>query len=677
MAIRYLDDPELIARLQARADAGVRIYLLLGEDARNRSAIEALAGRCLIRCGVKQNGTLLLLDQGADTAQGFILSGGIPDSRYWLKLTTGQCDDYFRLFCHLFWQQAGTEYLRQGQQSQQAVVSPLGTIDLNHQDALAGKLGENLRQAWSEMQYAMMSDSVSLFDLKDLPEAGRGTLICELSQLDASRAIKLGESVASLVLTEQDGMPQIVQGYDRSHWMLPSRTREQDINWCIRLAPEQLSDVSSHLARWGDAGRWQYRSRIRIADIGQPVRFADQLELEQQCLPRRSVELDPVQAPSIDDFLEASARDLAASQIRVDRERLAHVIDYKVEIRPPLRPEQAVADPLHRAWTQVRQKWSGRVDELSGMLNREASSRGGIGERILGALGSFIASQDHRRKELERELEVLASWDCALFPPSVRSERLEQLNNIAKQLHKRRERWAEKVDETRQQQEWGQKRQRLADDLRAANEAADKCRRRADENRLNSDQALEQLKKNLLDGWHAWIRDSGPQLSPQKFWDAAGMAAFDASEALAWIDKYHSQLPGDPKRTVKRLRDDYRTGQQKQERDLKELEKRQQQAVQEIARLEQALQDHGDRFQYRPSANPVELGRLLGVQDSAAIKPLLIDWPDEDLPQPGTHLVSFDRQRWLVIDSLDQLEAARQDAQRLNAIICTEKPENA
>jgi hypothetical protein len=63
----------------------------------------------------------------------------------------------------------------------------------------------------------------------------------------------------------------------------------------------------------------------------------------------------------------------------------------------------------------------------------------------------------------------------------------------------------------------------------------------------------------------------------------------------------------------------------------------------------------------------------LGVQDSAPIKPLQIEWPDEDLPQPGTHLVSSERQRWLVIDSLGQLEAARQDAQRLHAIICTEK----
>jgi hypothetical protein len=236
LAAECLDDPEIFAYLQARADAGVRVYLLLGDDDANRSAIEALSGRCLVRTGVEQSGALLLADQGTDAAKGFVLSDGVANSTSWLRLNAGQRDDYYRLFCHLFWEQAVKEYMHQGHAAVSTVPSPLGLIDLNHQDALTGKLAEGVRQDWSEVEVAVLPAGLpDWVSLAGLPLAENGTLICELSQMVGDSAASLCNRVASVILTEQQGMPQVIQGAKRANWFLPKRMRGRHELVCATL----------------------------------------------------------------------------------------------------------------------------------------------------------------------------------------------------------------------------------------------------------------------------------------------------------------------------------------------------------------------------------------------------------------------------------------------------------
>tara|TARA_B100000749_G_scaffold234710_1_gene192165 strand:- start:159 stop:2366 length:2208 start_codon:yes stop_codon:yes gene_type:complete len=673
LAAECLDDPEIFAYLQVRADAGVRVYLLLGDDDANRSAIEALSGRCLVRTGVEQSGALLLADHGTDAAKGFVLSDGVAGSNSWLRLNAVQRDDYYRLFCHLFWERAVKEYMHQGHAAVSAVPSPLGLIDLNHQDALTGKLAEVVRQDWSEVEVAVLPAGLpDWVSLAGLPLAENGTLICELSQMVGEFAASLCNRVASVILTEQEGMPQVIQGAERANWFLPKRMSKDGTNWCVRLSKEQVEDIAPILEQWRGLGRWEYRHKARVAELNGAVRFTDNLSEERTCTARRDIQLEAARASSFDDYLWARPEELVADQIAVCREKLAHEIDYTLEILPPIIPANAIGDPLHAAWTSVNKKWVAHIEELEHRLSKEASGASEVSGTLAKMLGRFIAALDHRRDQLRLQLRDLKKWDCTQATSSTRVERLYELNSIAEEVADRAKRWDEKVAEAEQQQAWEQTRRKLEEELRAAHEAFGSCESNCSQTSASRPDKLASLESKLRGQWLEWLGNASTQLEGKDYWSRDKFEAFDVDSILTWISEPNKQLSNSLKRKVNGMKENYAAGVSKLRRDMEDAENRQEKAKRQVDTLTKALDEHGGRFTYNAAASD-HLGRELGLKGGSFNHILTLDWPEEDLPQAGTHLVCCGQERWLVITSLDQLEAAREDASRLGAHICSEE----
>lgn len=143
---------DAIRSLQELADNNIQIFLLLDDSDANREAIEALSGRCCIRIGVAQQGALIIADhQQEEFKQGVIFSNDIVDNSdffYHIELEEKQIDDYYRLFCYLFWTKSTSEYLIQGKkQSCSNGDSPVNYIDLPHQHVLSESLFSKLNTA--------------------------------------------------------------------------------------------------------------------------------------------------------------------------------------------------------------------------------------------------------------------------------------------------------------------------------------------------------------------------------------------------------------------------------------------------------------------------------------------------------------------------------------------------
>lgn len=682
VATPRLEDHAFIQTLQERADAGVRIYLLLGREVDNKFAIEALAGRCLIRTGLAQNGTLILKNSMLNTADGILLSSGFSDSSYWMRLTPGQQDDYFRIFCYLFWEEARDEHIQQNGKPKKAVKNPLGRIDLNHQDPMANKLLDNLQLSWSNMSQGSLSGIFSQIDLDRWPQASCGVLLSELQQMNVERGIKLCQKVFRLALTEYSGLPQILQADDQQHWMLPQSAKADRVNWCLRLSRAQSLEVIPHLEHWQQQARWQHHRQLSVSDITDSVRFVDQLEKKYQCQPLRTIELDPVQTRTFGEFLDGDTRELVDQQIQLRRDRLAQKIEFTVAIHPPYCPHKASDDPLHDFWNGIQRRWVDQIESLATVLIQEDGAQECLGERIRNALGSFFAGQSHSRRELERTLADLREWNCILVPPSVREEHLDRLNQLADQIYQRRERLTQKVDETQQRHAWERKRQSLLEEKAVANANREKTRTALDEYQRKRPETLEALEQVFLQQWYSWLDEAKNSFHNEKNsnksnWDFDVLRELDRLQTTTWIKKNLKQLSGDLKRGIKLLLSNEQQAKQKLDREGKTLQQQQHKAESEVAQLMQKLEELGEHFVYTPGQDgAVELSNVLGNRTSNKVEPVNIEWPDEELPQSGTRLRLLGKQRWLVITEDEQLAVAQQDAKRLNAILCTESPKH-
>ena len=104
IACESIKDLTVIKLLQNQADKGARIYLLLGDETQSKTAIDMLSGRCLIRTGIKQQGTLMLRDHVTLQAQGFLLTTNdvfADDQAHSraIELESMQREDSYRSFC--------------------------------------------------------------------------------------------------------------------------------------------------------------------------------------------------------------------------------------------------------------------------------------------------------------------------------------------------------------------------------------------------------------------------------------------------------------------------------------------------------------------------------------------------------------------------------------------------
>ena len=105
-------------------------------------------------------------------------------------------------------------------------------------------------------------------------------------------------------------------------------------------------------------------------------------------------------------------------------------------------------------------------------------------------------------------------------------------------------------------------------------------------------------------------------------------------------------------------------------RDLDSAQKKLDNALNDLKIEQDSLDKHGSSFSYSKTNESDELSKQLGNNKSKS-QAKNINWPDEALPI-SHELVLFEanNKRYLILSSLDLLDQAQQEAQRLNAKLC-------
>jgi preprotein translocase subunit SecD len=108
----------------------------------------------------------------------------------------------------------------------------------------------------------------------------------------------------------------------------------------------------------------------------------------------------------------------------------------------------------------------------------------------------------------------------------------------------------------------------------------------------------------------------------------------------------------------------------KVKRDLDSAQKKLDNALNEQKIAQESLDKHGSTFSYRKTNESDEFSKQLGNNKSKS-QARNINWPNEELPiSQELELFEAHNQRYLTLSSLDLLEQAQQEAQRLNAKLC-------
>ncbi len=492
VACESIKDLAVIKLLQNQADKGVRIYLLLGDETQSKTAIDMLSGRCLIRTGIKQQGTLLLRDHVTSLAQGFLFTSNdvLVDSQAQsraIELEAMQREDSYRSFCKLFWEQATHEYLEHNKQ-QKSVENPDSKIAANHSHHLYGTLQACLTDSFSSLKAASGSD----FNSSNTPSR---LLLSTDSKLIGSKAND------GVVLTESN-IPNILFS-DDGDWLLPDVTEFSVTNWCLKLSASQSKQMIAAFEQAHDNAAWQFKTNANLADLPsqQAVRFSDHPQNILTVELLRSERLNDVFTDTIDDFFAKSADELARNSTQWRRDRLAHCVDFSVKIHPPYCPQEAKKDALYQHWQHAEDDWQRNLSTLEALQNTINQQQNSIADSLKGFIKGFLLGQGQSVKQFEKELEALKAWSVTAATPAEREAYRKRLSDFQQGIQQRKADTSVKFDEAKQHHNWEAKKSTLKTELAQKTAVAEQKQATFKQKNDEREETLKQAEQHFMVSW--------------------------------------------------------------------------------------------------------------------------------------------------------------------------------
>lgn len=387
----------------------------------------------------------------------------------------------------------------------------------------------------------------------------------------------------------------------------------------LRLTSNQAEEVRRLL---DEPPAWRFHTQIRLGEAEHhSARFwlpgegaAHKLEVEQR------IQIPEVQADSLRETPEATPASVPAPQ------PLALAVCYQWSVVPPRVPAGAEEDALVGRWRKLDDDWSSRLGRVREALRTAEGERGRIG-RAYSRLVSAMLGFERTHGGLLARVNALEEQRPSAAGPSGAPSLLSQLVEIE--------------DTAR----------RLQSDL-------DDAERQARESEARDEQLIEWKGKVTVAERN--IPDRRAALT------AAESRRNGIADELRGVEESLKSLSKAEKKdlTVKQLR---------LSDDLKRANKEVTRVRSEIDALEKQIVEP---FEFRPPPAPIPRqapagGRFVPSASSTRVTTAV---PDEALPEVGA-LQNYKSQRYLVIQTWEELTAGEQAASRLSAKLVA--PENA
>lgn len=387
----------------------------------------------------------------------------------------------------------------------------------------------------------------------------------------------------------------------------------------VRLTAQQAPEVTRLLEA---PPAWRFQANVRLGEAGHR---AAQFWLSGEAAARG---LEAEQLVEVPDVPAASLRDVPATEPASvpASQPLALTVRYQWTVVPPRVPTGAQEDALVGRWRKLDEDWTARLVRCREVLVAAEGDRGRIG-RAFSRLVSAMLGFERTHGGLLARVNALEAQRPSAAGPTGAPALLAQL--------------AEVEDAAR----------KLQTDLGEAERKA-----REDEEREKQQAA-----------WQSRV-------------DAANRDLPDRRTALATTESRRTAIADELrgveeslKSADKQAKKDLTANQRKLSDDLQRANKEVTRLRGEITALEQQA---AERFEFRPPPAPTGRpaqpgGRFVPTASSA--RPTA-NVPDEALPEVGS-LRSHKGQRYLVVQTWDQLAAGEQTASRLAAKLVA--PENA
>ncbi len=713
------------ACLRAINERNVRLYLLIDQrpddqDVVSLNDLKALAGQALIRCGASVVGTFVLIDPKKEKQSGFIYNHHLLDNAVVKQkglltaLSASQLTNLFAFFCQTFWEKAGFEILQEShlEMPKQVEGSPFNKIGLPTPyfgwDGINGFLARKLAGATDVKMILHRMDNNQTNPLKiPVDKLKEARILCTLQQRSNDLVKQLAEKGNHLEAIESTLANFVILDNNEIYW-LPildmDAYKQENLVYLLKLNEGQCKDLLAYANDLTNKSKYHFHAKKQFQAVEAPLLLVDDLsksiEISQEAEAEpaiKKVELGALKNPVWDEFMPEE--DLYALEVK-----------YEIKLEPQQLPQGATDAPLYKKWIAAQSRFSKTVDELAQKRDELYKAVEEIPDTLKSKILGGWTKAKKRLIEVDSTIKELKKKDIAVLQTAEVNRCIQQLDRAINvfneenfsvlsdikvkeakiEFEENQQKYKKEVSKLEQRKQnltrqWGNMYDNMDMDAKGSYLESERNRMRKEfmEQQEWKEGGWEDLMVALQRVAERQSRDGrdagGVDLLVKEMKDIDAPYEEYLQGNSQEINVFSDQLRNISKRLAFIEKEMGKSFTSQTNRIRSQQSKLQTVSTKSGGRKKSSLSSilknrYASNTALKQKDNSAEHEEPTIVVNIVDLPLFSADYPNESLPRRG-HLFTWGNKRYLAINSWSEYDWAKEDAQKLGAILCATKEE--
>jgi hypothetical protein len=420
-----IDDTKLITELFNASKRRNRIYIFTNEKPER---LKELTGSCLIRYGVKNIGSFILINPNSNNSQSILftapfLESSFASSNIALELDKNQINTLFRFFSYNFWNKATHEIIDNLENAKPVAEPPLDFLpninDFCDFDFVKQKISE---QKENLVLTVPRIEPNLLGDLKKISNSKFFTNF-QNNDFDLLHSIERNENEI-FANQNQINLRLIISDKNES-WLIPkTHISSEDNIFALQLNDLQKSKLKKVVYFLFENAKYEYHfSKYRKELVNSNIRLISDLNNEITIKELVNNKSDDINST---EFFEKSF--FENQEPKFSDDNISSKIEFKWNINPFYLPQNAKKAKIYEDWQKVENEFQNICNQLEKSISESEN------KNITEKLKRFFIGKKQSFSKYNDELNKLKTLKLSVLEIPKRKEVVTQFNTLIKNV---------------------------------------------------------------------------------------------------------------------------------------------------------------------------------------------------------------------------------------------------
>jgi hypothetical protein len=416
-----INHADIIKAIYEASKHNNRIYLLTNNK---DTDLKKLEGVCLIRYGIKNIGSFILINPNTNSEKGILFSAPLIESSFTnvdnfvLDIDSQQTQTLFRFFSDNFWNNTQFEIIESFDTAQEVPEAPLDFLpninDFCDRDYVTNQMSKINSETIISVPQILKSKQLN-------PNLTNSKILSSFKNEDFELLKKLALNNNTIVATIQNNLNFVINNNGES-WLIPKSSISDDDNFfALKLNNSQVDILGEYALSKIDIAEFQFElSKTRKELENNKIHLITDLDNELGIKPTSNINCNDIK---LDSFI--SKEDFEKTKPSFTDDAVSVTIDYTWNIIPFTKPANAKKAILYSQWEIYQKDYISFLEKIKEAINESETIK------VSDKLKRFFLGKNQTLFKYKRELEQLET-KC-LFQLSVndRNDIIDVVNTLA------------------------------------------------------------------------------------------------------------------------------------------------------------------------------------------------------------------------------------------------------